>query len=154
MAPLLRSRCTVNAVVISVIVCAHNEGKFIGAWMDDYGWMYGRCRLADARPETIFTGVLGGKAVADVFASADLFLCPSRTDTSGNVVLEAQASGLPVIISDQGGLREQVVSDITGRICAGADPSRWAKVAHELLHNRGELTAMGKADRRVVTSRS
>ena len=45
-------------------------------------WLVQRC------PEAIFTGSLGREAVAEVFASADLFLCPSRTDTAGHVVLE------------------------------------------------------------------
>jgi glycosyltransferase involved in cell wall biosynthesis len=45
-------------------------------------------------PDAIFTGVLSRVAVAEAFASADAFVFPSRTDTAGNVVLEAQASGL------------------------------------------------------------
>ena len=53
-----------------------------------------RRELADACPDAVFTGALGRDAVAEVFASADLFVFPSRTDTAGNVVLEAQASGL------------------------------------------------------------
>lgn len=50
-----------------------------------------------------FTGVLKGEALAQAYAEMDLFVFPSRTDTFGNVVLEAQASGVPAIVSDQGG---------------------------------------------------
>jgi glycosyltransferase involved in cell wall biosynthesis len=52
---------------------------------------------------THFTGVLKGEALARAYANLDLFVFPSHTDTFGNVVLEAQASGVPAIVSDQGG---------------------------------------------------
>ena len=55
-----------------------------------------------------FTGMLEGEDLAVVYASADCMVFPSTTDTFGNVVLEAQASGLPVIVSDQGGPAEIV----------------------------------------------
>ena len=62
-----------------------------------------RRELADACPEAVITGHLSREDVATVFASADLFVFPSETDTAGNVVLEAQASGLPVVVSSAGG---------------------------------------------------
>ncbi len=46
-------------------------------------------------PEAVFTGYLEGEELAKAYASADVFVFPSTTDTFGNVVLEAQASGLP-----------------------------------------------------------
>ncbi|MEP7338770.1 MAG: glycosyltransferase [Acidobacteriota bacterium] len=52
---------------------------------------------------TEFTGVLKGEALARAYANLDLFVFPSHTDTFGNVVLEAQASGVPAIVSNQGG---------------------------------------------------
>jgi glycosyltransferase involved in cell wall biosynthesis len=52
---------------------------------------------------TEFAGVLKGEALACAYANLDLFIFPSQTDTFGNVVLEAQASGVPAIVSDQGG---------------------------------------------------
>ena len=56
----------------------------------------------------IFTGYLDGEDLAAVYASSDLFLFPSTTDTFGNVVLEAQASGIPVIVTDAGGPQENM----------------------------------------------
>jgi len=50
-------------------------------------------------------------------ASADVFVFPSRTDTARNVVLEAQASGLPVLVTDQGGPRENMLRGETGFVC-------------------------------------
>ena len=50
-------------------------------------------------------------------ASSDVFVFPSETDTAGNVVLEAQASGLPVLVSARGGPRENMRPGETGFIC-------------------------------------
>ena len=63
-------------------------------------------RLADQG--THFLGFRHGEELAALYASCDLFLFPSTTDTLGQVVMEAQASGLPVIITDQGGPKEIV----------------------------------------------
>ncbi len=63
---------------------------------------------------TTFTGFLGGEELSRAIASADVKLFPSATDTWGNAPLEAQASGLPVIVSDQGGPQELMEPDVTG----------------------------------------
>ncbi|NTV57356.1 MAG: glycosyltransferase family 1 protein, partial [Deltaproteobacteria bacterium] len=63
-----------------------------------------------------FTGFLAGEDLAQAYASSDIFIFPSATDTFGNVVLEAQASGLPVIVTDEGGPRENLVPGKTGFI--------------------------------------
>jgi glycosyltransferase involved in cell wall biosynthesis len=62
----------------------------------------------------LFTGYLAGEQLQRGYASADLFVFPSATDTFGNVVLEAQASGLPVIVSDEGGPHELMIDGETG----------------------------------------
>ena len=82
--------------------------------------------LRDALPEAVFTGALSRQAVAEAFASADCFVFPSTTDTAGNVVLEAQASGLPVIVSGSGGPRENMVAGQTGTVCHRNNPDEWA----------------------------
>ena len=64
----------------------------------------------------IFTGFLSGDVLPRAYASADVFVFPSTTDTFGNVVLEAQASGLPAIVSDTGGPRELIEHGKTGLI--------------------------------------
>jgi glycosyltransferase involved in cell wall biosynthesis len=64
----------------------------------------------------IFTGFLAGENLATAYASADVFVFPSTTDTFGNVVLEAQASGLPVIVSDGGGPKELMLDKSTGLV--------------------------------------
>jgi glycosyltransferase involved in cell wall biosynthesis len=95
-------------------------------------------------PDAVFTGVLSRAAVADAFASADAFVFPSRTDTAGNVVLEAQASGLPVIVSSDGGPRENIIEGTTGLVCQTDHPSEWsAAVARALGQSTGAAAGLG-----------
>lgn len=77
-----------------------------------------RHELEQLAPDAIFTGTQTPDEVAVSMASADLFVFPSRTDTAGNVVLEAQASGLPVLVTDEGGPRENILDGSTGVVCA------------------------------------
>jgi len=67
-----------------------------------------------------FLGWLEGERLARAYASADLFLFASRTDTFGQVLLEAQASGLPVVAVDEGGPVSLIEDDVTGRLCPPA----------------------------------
>ena len=68
---------------------------------------------------TQFTGVLKGEALARAYANLDLFIFPSHTDTFGNVVLEAQASGVPAVVSDQGGPKFIIRDGKTGLVAKG-----------------------------------
>jgi glycosyltransferase involved in cell wall biosynthesis len=70
---------------------------------------------------TTFTGFLGGERLATAIASADVKLFPSTTDTWGNAPLEAQASGLPVVVSEVGGPVELMEDGITGLVVNGRD---------------------------------
>ena len=74
--------------------------------------------LRERLPRAEFTGVLKGEALAAAYANMDLFVFPSHTDTFGNVVLEALASGVPAIVTPDGGPRTIVRDGQTGRIVA------------------------------------
>ena len=67
-------------------------------------------------PRAEFAGVLKGEALASAYANMDLFVFPSHTDTFGNVVLEALASGTPAIVTPDGGPASIVSDGKTGRI--------------------------------------
>jgi glycosyltransferase involved in cell wall biosynthesis len=82
--------------------------------------------LRASLPDAVFTGALSRERVAEAFASADCLVFPSATDTAGNVVLEAQASGLPVVVSGSGGPRENMVPGGTGIVCHQDDPVEWS----------------------------
>ncbi|ATW25379.1 glycosyltransferase family 4 protein [Candidatus Formimonas warabiya] len=70
-----------------------------------------------AGPEVIFTGYLHGEELAAVYASSDVFVFPSTTETFGNVVLEAMASGLPVIAAAAGGVKNLLIDGSNGLSC-------------------------------------
>lgn len=74
-------------------------------------------------PRIRFTGYLHGEELAKAYASSDVFVFPSATDTFGNVVLEAQASGLPAIVSDQGGPPEIIAAHTSGLVVPAGQPA-------------------------------
>ena len=104
-------------------------------------------------PDALFTGVRSRRDLAEIFASADLFLFPSRTDTAGNVVLEAQASGLPVVVSAEGGARENMLEGRTGVVCEDVQPDGWADAVTGVLRHRGRRACMVAAAREYALSR-
>ena len=73
--------------------------------------------LSEEFPEAVFTGVKTGQALSECFASADLFLMPSQTETFGLVTLEAMASGSVLIVDNRGGWRRMVRHGVTGWLC-------------------------------------
>lgn len=97
--------------------------------------------LRQRLPRAEFTGVLRGEALAAAYANMDLFVFPSHTDTFGNVVLEALASGVPAIVTPDGGPCTIVRDGKTGRIVTDenfssaiaeilSDPARHATMRH------------------------
>jgi glycosyltransferase involved in cell wall biosynthesis/predicted metal-dependent phosphoesterase TrpH len=102
-----------------------------------------RERLGDS---VSFLGWLEGEALARVYASADIFLFPSATDTFGQVILEAQASGLPVIAVAKGGPLALLENRVSGLLCeADADALAAAVVelaGSPLLRERLALAAL------------
>jgi glycosyltransferase involved in cell wall biosynthesis len=77
--------------------------------------------LRERLPRAEFAGVLRGEALAQAYANMDLFVFPSHTDTFGNVVLEALASGVPAIVTPDGGPPTIVRDGQTGRIVPDAE---------------------------------
>ena len=102
----------------------------------------------------VFTGELSGETLARAYASSDVFVFPSTTDTFGNVVLEAQASGLPVVVSDKGGPQENLLPGETGFVVRSLDADAVAKAVHRLYQNSAELARMKKAARKYMEGRS
>jgi len=107
-----------------------------------------------AFPEAIFTGYLGGEELATAYASADIFVFPSTTDTFGNVILEAQASGLPCVVSDQGGPRELVEDGVDGFITRGGALGELVDAVRRLCTDEALRRTLGAASRRRVEDRS
>jgi glycosyltransferase involved in cell wall biosynthesis len=110
--------------------------------------------LAKSLPGAVFTGYLRGTELATAYASADIFLFPSTTDTFGNVILEAQASGLPVVVSDSGGPKELVADKANGLITKSHDVEDFTRAIRELVADRALRERMANAARDSVTDRS
>lgn len=83
--------------------------------------------LREHLPRAVFTGVLKGEDLAAAYADMDLFVFPSHTDTFGNVVLEALASGVPAIVTPDGGPCTIVRNGVTG--CIASDESFASAIA-------------------------
>lgn len=81
-----------------------------------------------------FLGWLEGEGLARAYASADIFLFPSATDTFGQVILEAQASGLPVIAVAEGGPLSLIEDRVSGLLCP-ADAEQLAQGVLELARS-------------------
>jgi phosphatidylinositol alpha 1,6-mannosyltransferase len=92
-----------------------------------------------------FTGVLTGDALAEAYASFDAFVFPSRTDTFGNVVLEALASGVPAIVTNAGGPSFLVRDGETGFIVR--DTAELIDRTCRLMSDPAERLRMGRAAR-------
>jgi glycosyltransferase involved in cell wall biosynthesis len=105
-------------------------------------------------PEAFFTGYLTGKDLAAAYASADIFVFPSTTDTFGNVIIEAQASGVPVIVSDSGGPKELVTENETGLITKSHDVDDFVRAIRTLVVDRSLRERMGSRARKSVIDRT
>ncbi|MFN7919715.1 MAG: glycosyltransferase [Bryobacteraceae bacterium] len=110
-----------------------------------------RRALERAMPQAEFPGVLKGELLAGAYASMDVLLFPSCTDTFGNVVLEAQASGVPALVTGAGGPKFSVTGGSTGWI-AESDADFVSK-AVEIAAARQNLPAMRAACRDAALER-
>jgi glycosyltransferase involved in cell wall biosynthesis len=91
-----------------------------------------RARLEAAHPEARFVGVQRGADLAEHYASADVFLFPSLSDTFGNVVMEALASALPVVSFDCAAAAEHVGDRLSGRLVVPGDEAAFIAAVREL----------------------
>jgi glycosyltransferase involved in cell wall biosynthesis len=86
--------------------------------------------------------------LARAYADSDIFLFPSRTDTFGNVVQEALASGVPAVVMDEGGPRFIVSHRVSGLVAANDE--EFCQSAVTLATNERLRREMGRAGRRQV----
>lgn len=101
----------------------------------------------------VFTGYLRGEDLYNAYASADLFVFPSTNETVGNVVLEAMASGLPVIAPRSGGLLDHVLDDESGLLFEPENSEDMIVKVRALVHHPRHARRLGQAGRRYVEGR-
>lgn len=99
-----------------------------------------------------FTGFIEGEELSKAYANMDVFIFPSKTDAFGNVIQEANASGVPAIVSNQGGPKFIVRHNETGFIAENFKD--FVKFSLELMDNPVNLIRMKRASREFAHSRS
>ena len=127
----------------ALLAAGHTGFRFLivgqGAERD---WLAANIKTAE------FTGVLRGEALAEAYANMDCFAFPSTTDTFGNVIQEALASGLPTVVTTGGGPKFLVQDGTTGFVAA--DDPAFVRGIETLLTNREMQGAMSKAARQYA----
>jgi glycosyltransferase involved in cell wall biosynthesis len=103
--------------------------------------------------QATFLGWLEGDELPRVYASADIFLFCSRTDTFGQVLVEAGASGLPVVAVDEGGPSSIVVDGESGRLCE-AQPAMLAAAIQQLADSPAWRAKLGRQGREAARART
>jgi len=98
-------------------------------------------------PNAIFTGFLAGEDLAAAYASSDIFVFPSDSESFGNVTLEAMASGLPCVCADATGSRSLVAAGETGLLAPADDAAAFARHITTLAQGRALRAALGEAAR-------
>jgi glycosyltransferase involved in cell wall biosynthesis len=105
-------------------------------------------------PEACFTGYLRSAELATAYASSDIFVFPSTTDTFGNVVLEAKAAGLPCVVSNRGGPCELVNDGADGFITRALDVGDLVRVLRLLCKDSDLRAKMGQEAKKRVENRT
>jgi glycosyltransferase involved in cell wall biosynthesis len=109
--------------------------------------------VREALPFAVHRGFLPRTDVADLYADSDLFVFPSPTETCGLVVLEAMASGIPVVASDTGGVLENMRHGLNGLCVRAGDAPAFARAIAEMLANPERRAVMGQAARAFSVAR-
>ncbi|TVQ92123.1 MAG: glycosyltransferase family 1 protein [Chromatiaceae bacterium] len=137
----------VMAYQVIAAACPHSRAVFVGDGPE-------LPRLRREHPEFVFTGARVGADLATHYASADLFLFPSLTETFGNVVTEAMASGLPVVAFDYAAAREHLRHGQTGYTVPRGDAAGFIATATAAAVARPGLARIGAAARQQAESLS
>ncbi|HVX89663.1 MAG TPA: glycosyltransferase family 1 protein [Gemmatimonadales bacterium] len=109
--------------------------------------------VRSALPFATHYGFIDRTRLAEVYADSDLFIFPSPTETCGLVVLEAMASGLPVITSDRGGVLENVRHALNGVMVPAGDHGAFTQAIVDLVELPRGRAAMASAARAFAVAR-
>ena len=101
-------------------------------------------------PTAHFTGFAKGEDLAQAYASSDIFMFPSYTETFGNVTLEAMASGLPCVVANAIGSKSLVNNGVNGYWAEKGNIEEFTSRLNDIVSDAGKRLAMGKASREMA----
>lgn len=104
--------------------------------------------------DAYFTGFLQGQQLSEAYASSDVFVFPSTSETFGNVVLEAMCSGLPAIVPDAGGVAEIVTNGSDGFVVSGRDVNSFTEAIQKFTHFPQLISIMRRTALETARSRT
>ncbi|MDR6549915.1 glycosyltransferase family 1 protein [Paenibacillus qinlingensis] len=111
--------------------------------------------LREQAPANVtFAGYKHGEELAQIYASADLFVFPSSTETFGNVVQEAMASGLPIVTANSGGVLEMVRHGENGVLCTPRHPQSFIQEICDLVTHEERMSSFRVEARQFALGRS
>lgn len=111
-----------------------------------------RAELQKQHPHVIFAGMQTGEALARHYASGDIFLYSSLTETYGNVTVEAMASGLATVAYDYAAAQQLIHHDVNGLLATYADSDAFVAEARTLANDLPRVRRLGRAARETVES--
>ncbi|MBD0379847.1 glycosyltransferase family 4 protein [Paenibacillus sedimenti] len=106
------------------------------------------------KADMTFPGFVQGKALAELYAAADLFIFPSATETFGNVVLESMAAGTAVIGAAAGGVNDTIEHEVTGLLCPPGDVSAFVGAVRRLYGSYETRRSIAKSGRAYALRQS
>jgi glycosyltransferase involved in cell wall biosynthesis len=115
-------------------------------------WLRQQVQLLDITQDVFFTGFLAGEQKRAALADCDIFVLPSYSENFGVVVVEAMASGLPVVVSDQVGIAQEVAQAPAGLVVP-CNPRRLADALRLLIDNHDLRQKLGTRGRMLVQQR-
>ena len=107
-----------------------------------------------AGTNTVFTGYLKGEGLASAYASGDIFAFTGDKETFGNVVVEAMASGLPVLAPNSGGVTDLVIDQYNGRLYDPYSPGHIVESARPMIKDISLARQYGKSGRKLAEGRT
>jgi glycosyltransferase involved in cell wall biosynthesis len=111
-----------------------------------------RADLQKRHPHVIFTGMQTGELLARHYASGDIFLYPSLTETYGNVTVEAMASGLATVAYDYAAARQRIRHEVNGLLAPFSDTEAFVAQARGLIGDMARVRRIGAAARLSIES--
>ena len=109
-----------------------------------------KAELKEKMPEAHYTGFLTGEELATAYASSDIFLFPSHTETFGNVTLEAMSSGLPCLVADATGSKSLVEDGVNGRLAEPENKEDFTTKLSLIVENEELRNQMKQASREMA----